>query len=231
VREDLAVNGKNRFTVFLRKRSGGVPDKTGGTVYNQTMFTMVPCAAGCGRTAVTGSRLCAVHLTNPEEETNRIVLSIAGMNTIKDLCATELHFEGVNFGDRRFYGCNFTGASFTMCLFSKSVMRISFFDFAVFNDCDFSGSDLQFLSFGGAVIRNCTFENSELVHINYGGAAITDSTFNNSNLYNSRFINADIVHTDFIDCNLKRTSFIKTRQEGVSFKSSNTAEAVFELGE
>ncbi|MDR2110922.1 MAG: pentapeptide repeat-containing protein, partial [Spirochaetaceae bacterium] len=77
--------------------------------------------------------------------------------------------------------------------------------------------------------ENCAFEGSELVHLNFGGAAIFDSTFNDSNLYNSRFINADMTCCDFIDCNIKKAYFIKARQEGVSFKSSNTAEAGCEL--
>jgi hypothetical protein len=48
-------------------------------------------------------------------------------------------------------------------------------------------------------------------------------------LYNSRFIGAEMEYSDFIDCNTKKTYFVKTKQEGISFKSSNTAEAVFEL--
>jgi uncharacterized protein YjbI with pentapeptide repeats len=67
------------------------------------------------------------------------------------------------------------------------------------------------------------------VNINFGGGLITDSTFNKTNLYNSRFIGANIARTDFIDCNLKHTCFIKTRREDISFKASNTAEAIFEM--
>jgi uncharacterized protein YjbI with pentapeptide repeats len=195
------------------------------------MFTVTPCAAGCGRPAILGSNICFVHSANPELETLRITEYITERNVIKDLNAPGMYFESIDFSDRHFYGCNFREASFSMCVFSGSVMRMSFFDFADFKNCDFSKSDIQFLSFGGARFRDCTFEGSELVHINFGGASLYETTFNNSNLYNSRFINADIERSDFIDCNLKKTYFIGARQEGVSFKSSNTAEAVFEMGE
>jgi hypothetical protein len=38
-------------------------------------------------------------------------------------------------------------------------------------------------------------------------------------------------NTDFIDCNVKKTYFVRAAQEGISFKSSNTAEAIFTLGD
>jgi uncharacterized protein YjbI with pentapeptide repeats len=193
------------------------------------MFTIIPCAAGCGRAAITGSTTCAVHAVNREGEAERIAGYIHDRKVIKDLNASGLHFESVDFSQRSFYGCNFQTASFTMCLFTGDLMRMSFFDFAAFTNCDFSKTDLQFLSFAGADLRDCTFENSELLHLNYGGAVISDCTFNNSNLYNSRFINAAIELSDFVDCNIKRTCFIRCKQEGVSFRSSNTAEAMFEM--
>jgi uncharacterized protein YjbI with pentapeptide repeats len=197
--------------------------------YYKSMFTVIPCAAGCGRTALSGSQTCAVHAANRNKETARIAAYILDQDVIKDLCAPDLHFESVDFSRRSFYGCNFHGASFSMCLFTRTSMRMCFFDFAFFNNCDFSHSDLQFTSFAGSGIRNCTFEGSELVHLNFGGAHISESTFNDSNLYNSRFIGAEMEYSDFIDCNTKKTYFVKTKQEGISFKSSNTAEAVFEL--
>jgi uncharacterized protein YjbI with pentapeptide repeats len=191
------------------------------------MFSIIPCAAGCGRAAISGSQICAVHSANPAGDSERIAAHIGERETVKDLNAPGLHFDSIDFSRRQFFGCNFKGASFSMCLFTNSVMRMGFFDFSVFYNCDFSRSDLQFLSFAGSTLRNCTFEGSELVNINFGGAVISDCTFNNSNLYNSRFIGSDIELSDFIDCNLKRTYFIGARQEGVSFKSSNTAESVF----
>jgi uncharacterized protein YjbI with pentapeptide repeats len=215
----------------IRVRPPGSLIRTGEFIYDYSMFALSPCAAGCGMTAVTGSRLCAVHAADTEKEAARIGRYISERKVVKDLNAPGLRFESVDFSHRKFYGCNFRGATFSMCLFTESLMRMVFFDFASFYTCDFSHSDLQFLSFAGANIRDCTFEGSELLHLNYGGAAIRDCTFNKSNLYNSRFINADMEYTDFVDCNIKKVFFVRAKQEGISFKSSNTAEAVFTLGE
>jgi uncharacterized protein YjbI with pentapeptide repeats len=192
------------------------------------MFSLIPCAAGCGKSAITGSQLCAIHAASPEREGARIGEYIAKRRIIKDLNAPGLHFESVDFSHRQFFGCNFNEASFDMCLFTGSLMRMVFFDFSRFENCDFSKTDMQFLSFAGCRFVNCTFEGSELVHLNYGGSVIKGCTFNNSNLYNSRFISTDVFHTDFVNCNLKKTNFIRLKQEQVNYKSSNTAEAIFE---
>jgi uncharacterized protein YjbI with pentapeptide repeats len=219
----------NPKTVSLSVKIPGGFDQGGIFDYNGSMFVITPCAAGCGRPAISGSNTCAIHAANPALEVERIGDYITRREQVKNISACGLHFEGMDFSKRKFYGCNFSGASFTMCLFTQTLMRMVFFDFTVFNHCDFSGSNLEFLSFGGSTLRNCTFEGSELVRINYGGSVISDSTFNNSNLYNSRFIDADITDSDFEDCNLKRAYFFKTRQERVNFKFSNTAEAIFEI--
>ena len=195
------------------------------------MFTLSPCAAGCGRPAISGSNICFIHQAHPEDETRRINEYISQNNPIKDIVVTGMRFENTDFSGRQFFGCNFREASFSNCVLSKTFMRLCFFDFAEFNGCDFSKSDLQFLSFAGARFRNCTFEGSELVHLNFIGASIFGISFSNSNLYNTRFINADIAHSKFIDCNLKKTFFIRARQKELVFKSSNTAEAVFEMEE
>jgi uncharacterized protein YjbI with pentapeptide repeats len=193
------------------------------------MFTLTPCAAGCGAPAISGSRLCAYHAADPEKEALRLGQYISERRTVEDICAPCIRFESTDFSHRQYLGCNFNEASFDMCLFTGSSIRMVFFDFSRFENCDFSKSDLQFVSFAGCLIRNCTFENSELVHVNYGGARVQSCTFNNSNLYNSRFINADILNSDFVDCNLKKTYFLNSKREGISFKASNTAEAIFDL--
>jgi uncharacterized protein YjbI with pentapeptide repeats len=231
-------NDIHPYPEYNEKKEDGCQDKhtrrscrTGKFGYYYSMFSLSPCAAGCGRTAITGSQLCALHVANERREAERMGQYISERMVIKDLNASGLHFASIDFSHRKFYGCNFKGATFSMCLFTESLMRMVFFDFGVFQNCDFSKSDLQFLSFAGAKIRDCTFEGSELVHLNYGGAVIRDCTFNKSNLYNSRFINADMEYSDFIDCNIKKTCFIRAKQEGISFKSSNTAEAIFTMGE
>jgi hypothetical protein len=110
------------------------------------MFTLQPCAAGCGRPAITGSPVCAVHSPNPRGEAERIGLYIGGQKTVKNLNAQGLHFEGINFSGHQFYGCDFIGASFTSCRFDGVFMRTLFFDFSTFTDCEFSRGDFQYLS-------------------------------------------------------------------------------------
>ncbi len=195
------------------------------------MFKINPCAAGCGRPAVTGYNLCFIHLANPEQEYKRICEFIEENKSIKDVCISGVRFENTDFSAHQIFGCNFREASFIHCNFTGVVTRMSFFDFATFNDCDFSKSDLQFASFAGTRVNNCTFEGSEIVHVNFEGAAIAGSRFDNSNLYNSRFISADLEKTTFINCNLKQVYFISAKQKDIFFKSSNTAEAVFEMEE
>ena len=107
------------------------------------MFVLTPCAAGCGRPAISDSVLCAVHSADPAAESRRIAGLISGSEVIKDLNAQGLRFEEVEFSGRRFFGCNFSGAEFRGCKFSGVVMRMSFFDFASFSSCDFSGGDFQ----------------------------------------------------------------------------------------
>jgi hypothetical protein len=236
-----AEGSAERFRIFYRRSAipahGLIISKTLPLLnikkpcYTDGMFTMIPCAAGCGKPAITGSSLCALHSISAGAEARRIGELITGEKEIKDLSAHGLHFEGIDFSGRAFYGCNFSASTFSGCRFSGAFMRMVFFDFSTFLSCDFSKVDLQFLSFAGSAMQECGFEGSELVHVNFGGTRISDSTFNDSNLYNSRFVNAGIIRTSFKDCNLKRVNFINARQEEVSFKSSNTAEAIFEIEE
>jgi uncharacterized protein YjbI with pentapeptide repeats len=192
------------------------------------MFNFVPCAAGCGRPVISGAELCAMHLADPAGEGRRIADYISAHDVIKNLSAPGICFQNADFSATQYFSCNFIEASFQGCLFSGAFMRMGFFDFVVFRDCDFSKSDLQFVSFAGATFEHCTFEDSELTHVNYGGCTILDCTFNNSNLYNSRFISARITNTEIKNCNLQRANFTRIQQEAVSFKSSNTAEAIMD---
>ncbi|MCL2277453.1 MAG: pentapeptide repeat-containing protein [Treponema sp.] len=195
------------------------------------MFTVNPCAAGCGKPAITGSVLCFSHQANPQQEYSRICDYIKKNPIIKDFTVSEMNFYNVDFSKRHFYGCNFIEASFYDCNFSGIKIRMSFFDFSKFSACNFSGSDIQFLSYAGSDFSGCDFSSSEIVHCNFEGAVINETSFNYSNLYNSRFIRCDINKSTFIDCNLKRVHFGGAKQEDILFKASNTAEAIFEMEE
>ena len=200
-----------------------------GKMLNSPMFAIVPCAAGCGRPAISGSNICFIHQADHAKEIGRIVDYIAGNETIKDLNVAGMKFAGVDFSNHRFFGCNFRDASFCGCVFSETFMRMCFFDFAQFTDCSFLKSDFQFLSFAGTQIVESCFRETELVHINFLGAGIARTVFDDSNLYNSRFINADMDDSKFVNCNVMRVNFAGARREKVVFKSTNTADAIFEM--
>ena len=196
-----------------------------------SMFTLSFCAAGCGRPAYKGSALCATHSADPDADAKKLGEYIEQQKIIEDLSAQGLHFQEMDFSHLQLYGCDFNGAIFTNCLFNKSVMRMCFFEFSTFSSCNLSASDIQFLSFAGAILKDCSFEGSELVNTNFGGTLILNSNFSKTNLYNSRFLSANITESDFTDCNLNRTNFVNSIRENLSFKSSNTAEAIFEMEE
>jgi uncharacterized protein YjbI with pentapeptide repeats len=195
------------------------------------MFTYSLCAAGCGRPAFTGSTLCAAHSADPIADAKKLGEHMTQKKIVKNISAQGLLFKEMDFSNNHFYGCNFSGASFSKCIFTGAIMRMTFLDFCILSSNNFSAGDYQFLSLAGAIIQDCTFEGSELVNINFNGTIITDSIFNKTNLYSSRFISARITRSDFIDCNLKRTNFVNSIRKDISYKSSNTAEAIFELEE
>ena len=56
---------------------------------------------------------------------------------------------------------------------------------------------------------------------------VMNSSFDDSDLFNSRFIASTLIDTSFRNCNLKRTLFYDTKRTNVSFKMSNTREALF----
>ena len=78
-----------------------------------------------------------------------------------------------------------------------------------------------------ADVAYALFTNSELVHNNFNGITAVQSSFDDSDLYNSRFIRAKLSQTSFRNCNIKRVCFYESVQDNISFKLSNTREALF----
>ncbi len=68
-----------------------------------------------------------------------------------------------------------------------------------------------------------------MIQINFNGIKAYQSSFDDSDLFNSRFIMATLVDTSMQNCNLKRTLFYGSKRSNVSFKMSNTREALFDL--
>jgi uncharacterized protein YjbI with pentapeptide repeats len=193
------------------------------------MYTIVPCAAGCGQPATTGSVLCGDHCANRAAESARITEFILRSNPVRNLSAGRLEFHDVDFSGWHFNEASFVKSIFMNCKFNKCVWHTVFFDFAVLDNCDFCESNMDFSSFGGARITGCQFSKSELTNLNFIGAKISDCDFSESNLYNSRFIAAEMQKVLMVDCNVKKVFFINTDTTDVNFRLSNSREAVFEM--
>jgi len=195
-----------------------------------SMFDVRRCSIpDCDRNALEGSDFCAAHVPKLEFFTSSMLESLKAMDSIKNMNMAGLRFEGADLSAKKFYACSFSRSALKNMIFANCVFRMCFFDFASADSCDFSGIDAQFCSFAGTYFLNSSFEQSELVHNNFDGANMTDCTFNYSNLYNSRFIMSEFERTDFIDCNLKRSYIIPSKEIDVSWRLSNTEEAIREL--
>jgi uncharacterized protein YjbI with pentapeptide repeats len=194
------------------------------------MHSFQRCAEpGCASMSFHGSSRCLAHHDDPAAALASAQALLLSPKGAKDLNAAGMSVEGIDLSRRRYIGCSFIGSSFKNVLFTGSTFVLCFFDRSSFEACDFSGVNVQFGSFGGSDIVNVSFENSELIHTSFDGSKIRDTTFSGSNLYDSRFIRGEIDGCDFENCDLKRVYFIPARQSGVSFKGSNTMEAIKDL--
>jgi len=199
-------------------------------VYPFTMHGFQHCdEKGCRSLSFQGSSRCLAHHPDPAAASTEAQALLLQEKGAKDLNIAGLAVEGLNLTRRKYIGCSFIGASFRSTLFTGSTFLLCFFDRASFEACDFSGANVQFGSFGGSDIVNVSFENTELIHCNFDGARIRETTFSGSNLYDSRFIRGEIERCDFENCDLKRVYYIPSRQSGISFKGSNTMEAIRDL--
>ncbi len=194
------------------------------------MHAFLHCAEpGCTSLCFQGSSRCLAHHHDPAGASAVVQALLLDETGAKDLSAAGLSVEGQDLSRRKYIGCSFIGAAFKNVLFTGSTFLLCFFDRGSFDACDFSGANVQFGSFGGSKIVNVSFESAELIHCNFDGAKIRETTFSGSNLYDSRFIHGEIDRCDFENCDLKRVYFLPAKQEGVSFKGSNTMEAIKDL--
>ncbi len=173
------------------------------------------------------------HMFSPSQKLSaEEIISVIQNNTfVSSLNATGLELRDIDISGKTFYGCCFFRARFTNVIFEKCRIRMCFFDGATFQDCNLQGSDIQFSCFAGSQMTNTLFTNSDLLHNNFNGLLASNSKFDDSDLYNSRFVLATLKRTSFINCNVKKTMYYHTLRELVSFKSSNTREAIWGKGE
>lgn len=177
---------------------------------------------------IENSGFCYKHTPNPEEAKKRLFDYIYNREKIIGLNCPGITFPSSAFNGKKFYGCNFSHCFFQELRCSKLRFRMCKFDFAVFTDCNLLESNIQFTSFAGAKLIHVLFTGSDLIHNNFCGISAYQSSFDDSSLYNSRFIRAQLVDTSIRNCNVKSTVFEQVQQNNVSYKLSNTNEAIFD---
>jgi uncharacterized protein YjbI with pentapeptide repeats len=171
---------------------------------------------------------CLDHIPDPGKIKEQIYNYINTHDKIIGLNTAGITFTDINLTNKRFYGCNFQHCTFINLHSEGFRSRMSMFDFAVFSDCNLLNCNMQFTSFAGCTFSHTLFTGSDMIQNNFNGVQAYQSSFDDSDLYNSRFIHAKLVNTSFRDCNVKKTIFCEIEQENVSFKMSNTREAVFD---
>jgi uncharacterized protein YjbI with pentapeptide repeats len=170
---------------------------------------------------------CFEHHPEKEKITQDIYNYIRNHTKIVGLNASGITFENIDLTDKRFYGCFFQHCKFINLHSTGFRSRMSMFDFAIFSDCNLLQSNMQFTSFAGSTFSHTLFTGSDLIQDNFNGIQSYQSAFDDADLYNSRFVKAKLIDTSFRNCNIKKTVFMGIEQQNVSFKSSNTREAIY----
>ncbi len=203
------------------------------------MYLLNPCnCPGCTKTALSSfdnegkiienGGFCYKHQKDPLKAKEEIYTYINTHDKIVGLNAYGLTFSDINLTDKKFYGCNFMHCIFSGLSARGFRSRMSTFDFAVFSDCTLLESNMQFTSFAGCKFSHVLFTGSDMIQDNFNGLTSYQSSFDDSDLYNSTFIQSKLVNTSFRNCNIKKTNFEEFETANVSFKLSNTNEAIFD---
>ena len=198
------------------------------------MFTYSSCQEpGCNRNALSSfgsnEHFCLFHVPDKEKIKAKIYDYIRNHEKIIGLVANGIFFSDVDFSNKKFYGCSFQHCTFSNIKTENCRSRMSIFDFSIFTDCSFLKSNMQFTAFAGAAFSHVLLTGSDLIQNNFSGISAYQSSFDDSDLYNSRFIRAKLVNTSFRNCNVKKTIFFDIERTDVSFRMSNTREAIFDI--
>ena len=172
---------------------------------------------------------CLDHIPNPGQIKQQIYEYIKNNDKIIGLNACGLIFKDINLSNKQFFGCNFTPCTFTNLHSENTKMRMCVFDYTVFSDCNLINCHSIFTSFSQCTFTHSLFTSSDMIQTNFNGAKAYQSSFDDSDLFNSRFRKATLVNTSFRNCNLKKCNFIDSVRSNVSFKMSNTREAIFDV--
>jgi len=171
---------------------------------------------------------CIDHIPDPGKAREAVYNYIRTHDKIVGINASGMIFSDVDLSNKQFFGCNFSHCTFKNLHSENLYIRLSIFDYAVFNDCNLIKNNSLFTSFSGCTFTHTLFTSSDMIQNNFNGVKAYQSSFDNSDFFSTRFIKATLVDTSFRNCNLKKTVFKKSIRTNVSFKMSNTREGIFD---
>ena len=203
------------------------------------MYSLNPCRhPGCSKAAVSnfdekgeiseGPGFCYEHTADKIKFFDSVMGYVANHDKVIGLSAGGLEIHDIDLGDKKFYGCNLQGCTFRNVHGNSVRARMCMFDFSTFSDCDFLKSNIQYSSFAGSKFIHVLLTGSDIIHNNFNGIMAYQCSYDDSDLYNSRFIKARLINTSMKNCNLKKSVFFESYRDGVSFRLSNTREALFD---
>ena len=148
-------------------------------------------------------------------------------SVLSRLMLDQERFSGLELrGPKKFASSTFAYTVFEGCLFQGLSLTSVFFDHCLFSDCVFTGLDSRYSVFAGSTFISCRFNDSTAIVSNFMGAEIQGSDFSANDFYFSNFSLAWLKDTLMEDCNLKHASFKGVKLDNVSFRYSNTEEAL-----
>lgn len=147
---------------------------------------------------------------------------------IRNLDFRGLELHDVVLEDKVFWLCNLSGVQMRRVRLKNVKIRMSFFDFGLFEDCEAVLCDIRNSVFAGSRVLACRVEETLMHRDNFVGVEVRDSLFLASDLYASRFTAARLEGVTFRDCNVKRVEFRRAVLSRTDFPASNPKEAYME---
>ena len=88
-------------------------DSVGQQHRGEPVFDFKRCSTpGCDATALSDETHCAAHCSDGEAYTERVLASLEGVDTVKNLNIAGLRFQATDFSGKKFYSCSFSRGMF-----------------------------------------------------------------------------------------------------------------------